>query len=411
MDLETDESSHEGLSTSELSEDVLITDQEIGGKMQDIEQLQTALESLSKITEYVISNDNYSLTAVTEELGSLYHSLGLDVVMPTVSLESLQSVDRKVATESILDNIRDGFSRIMNMFLWVDDFIHRKLLWGFKSFKNLVSMIGSDIDTAIENAATLPNSTKEVITIRRGVGTHLRTPNGGRLTHKIAKEILSNHIEVLENFLSQKEILQALHGEDLEYFRKVTSDAIRNKTTDKSSIAKANANMADNLTKIFQDFKTFRGRPLADGKTLQVEFDQEAPERLIFYKDLFQMSVVSNHTYTRPFEAIRLNKKEGQELAQMSKRLHQLYKKVDDYTVHISFLRQTIIKLDMTQLFVVPVTAIVLGPFLAAIISLGVGIATLIHMVCVIIRTIGYTASSLSYYAIRESCNYIKDSR
>lgn len=403
---EEDTSSLDELSPQETSEEVLLTESELDEKLKDTEYLQNALESLQDIALTVGQDPNYNIVQVKQRLRSVYDTIGLE----TISLESVDNFDRKVATETILDNIRDGFSRIMNLFLSIDDFIGRKLLWGFKSFKNLVTMIGSDVEDAIQNAQQLPTSTKEIISIKKSIGTHLRTPDNKDLNFQYADEIITNHINILDGFLRQKELVSILHGEDLDYFRRVTSHAIAGKKTVSGDIEKRKKDLASEMTNIFTYYKNFRGKPLANGKTLYVEFDKDAPDRLIFYKDMFQMNIVSAHRTTRPFDAKRLNKSEGQKLAAKIKRLHSLYKEVDDYTAHITFLRQQLYKLYTAQIFVVPASMIVLGPFLAAIISLGISIASFINQILQLIKLVGYTASSLSYYAIREGCNYIKAS-
>lgn len=380
--------------------------------MTDKNKIFSALEELSHIQTELSQNPRADLCYLSNQTSRIFNGLGVDVPTTLISQESVDQ-DRQLAVEDVLTTIGNGTQRLLNFVARIDSFVFNKLMWGGKRLKSMVSMISGEVSTSFSNAQGLPNSNHGEFMPSRDMGKILATRNGKAISFQSTKEILENHIEALEGFFKNREILAILHDSDLDTYKTQIERAVK-KTANSGDQVKKNAektrdNLAGLLEKMYQSFKKFSGKPLADGKTLYFEFDHNVANNWAFHQDTFQIKVIPNAGYMPASEAKLLSKSEALKLCELNTKLLRLYKDADDWVSHINKMRQTAYDLSAISVLIGTV-GMAVAPFIAIVGMLVVWVMKMINLVQEIVAAFSYTSSSLSYYAIRESCNYIDKS-
>lgn len=379
----------------------LETELELTRLMQNMGEMQQALEQLSIIYLNVYDNKNIDLKLAKQQTDSILYNVGLEELSNKVSLEDYGCMSREVALEDLLQTIKNGMSRIFNFYSVIGNFIDDKVMYGLKTIKQLVTNISGDVEKAREYAERLKPSSKDIY-VNKDIQRYLQTKNGKPLDGKHVSEILQNHIDLLKDINSYDGFIKILSGKDLDKFRELMSDV--SDGTKRKYPDNLDKKIVEDMRKIFDHFKHYHGKPLADGMTPFIEFDDAAANNPILYKDFFQIDIVKNANYKRPLEAKSITSSEGKKIVSQIQELLKLYKDTEDWSHHVRFIRQKLLTLDVYSW----ANAIITPIGLNILVAIGLAIGSLIYTVLWLFKVFGYTSSSLSYYAVRESCQYLK---
>lgn len=392
----------------ELAENISSDNSDLQELESQLSQATEALEKFGKVYSYLTSGKNVSIDYAKEELYTTFKMIGLQREASTIATEAYSEMPKEIAIESLIDTIKNGISRVLNAFVRLQDFIMGKLSLAFRNVRSFVAFTDSDINKTQTKIQLLDKTSRDFVPSKK-IRRYLKTKNGQTLDYKATNEILQNHIDILNKLVTNKEILQSMRGEDLDTYRMLVTKAVRNsRLVDKKEIDNESEYLVGQLEKIYREFRSFYKKPLADGKTLLFEFDDKGAERFAQYEDIFKVSVVNNYSYIMPMDGKTLTRNEAEHIIDKARQLKDLYTSVSDYSEHFNDLRRKLNIINLTNLLGGLLVAS--GAPIANIVLLGVGVARFLNDLAYIVRYLGYTTSSLSYYAVRESCRYIRES-
>lgn len=407
-DLSLEDNTDVATDDAELAENLNSDNSDLIEAEGQLNQATEALERFGEVYAYLTSGKNISVEYAKEQIESTYRMVGLKSEAKNIAAESYSSMSKEVAIESLIDTVKNGISRVLNAFVRLQDFLNNKLSLAFRNVKSFVTFTESDINKTENKIQLLDKKSRDFVPSKK-IRSYLKTRNGHPLEFKDVKEILDNHIDVLTKLTNNSEILKSLRGDDLDTYRILVTKAVRNsRNLDEEEINSEKEYIIDTLEKIYKDFRGFYKKPLADGKTLLFEFDNEGAERFAHFQDIFTVSVVNNHSYISPMDGKTLTRSEADQLMGKIRQLKDLYTSVEDFALYTNDLRRKIDKIDFASLLA-SVLSVIAGP-IVHLVQVGLFIASFLTSVVAIVRTIGYTTSSLSYYAVRESCRYIRES-
>ena len=393
---------------AELAESINADNTDLNEIEGQLNQATEALERFGEVYAYLVSGKNISIEYAKEEIESTYRMVGLKSEAKNIATESYESMPKQLAIESLIDAVKNGISRVLNAFVRLQDFLGNKLSVAFRKLKSFVTFTESDINKTENKIQLLDKKPKDFIPSKK-IRSYLMTKNGHPLEFKDVKEILDNHIDILTKLTNNSEILKSLRGDDLDTYRILVTKAVRNsRNLDEKEIDDEREYLIDTLEKIYRDFRNFYKKPLAAGKTLVFEFDSEGAERFVHYQDIFKVSVVNNYSYISPMDGKTLTRNEAEQVIAKVRQLKELYTSVEDLSLYTNDLRRSINKLTLADLFTSILSAVA-GPVIH-LVKMGLFIAAFLTSIVAVIRVLGYTTSSLSYYAVRESCRYIRES-
>ena len=410
--LEKDES--ESINEEDIELRLLQDDKDLGDAIEELNQSKIAIEELNLLTESLL-NKQVSLEYAIKQVDHIFSRIGLNSIQSSITLEDINSLPYDIALESILETIKNGLSRIANGFLGIADFVADKLAVGIRNLKAAISGIESSILKAEGMIDSIPEKTDNTFITRSNIAKNLQTRDGKILDFKATEEILLNHLTILENFNKHKEIINNLNKYNLEEYRDLIEKALKNNVSERelNYFTKEQKEQVEELRKIYDVFKNFVGKPLARGKSLYVHFDKTAPNRFIFYKDIFQFNIITLLGMKPPKEAKQLNRKEAQELVKHLRSLKDIYLKTEDFVSNISFIRQNQLKVFSWARLVSAVGAIIPSisiKLLSLIFTIVYDLLFFYFSILIVIRSLGISSSSLCYSAIKGTTRYIQKS-